>query len=317
MARLLAVGLLLWTVYATIDFAVANAPTAAAASIGREGGPSPLEVISETVTQGPTQANLIPRGPALAFGVYEVTESPDPKEAARDRDYRPRIKLFVDQEDIDDEGVDNQEEEEDEEEEEDDRNERTTTSSRAGRDDRSDDDDLPDDDPRDDDLSDDDEIHVVQGEITPGLYATSFETEDCSYELWRVLQTRRPEIIAEDYLASGRMLVTINGIEPDWFTSTEPCGEWYAWTPLTEPLTEADNGDYWVGDLARGVWEVPPTCRWEKVTGFRGAFIHDVIDSAKGPGSMTVAVDTYGVRIRGCRSPIKLKAPARNSVATP
>ena len=279
MARLVAIGLLLWAVYTTVEFAIANAPTAAEAAIGREEAPSPLDAIAETVTEGPTTANLIPRGPSLAFGVYEVAESPDPKVAARDRDYRPRIKLFIEKDD----------------------------------DERVDDDD---DDKNDRDGNDEDEVHVVQGQIMPGLYATSFDTEDCSYELWRVMRDRRSEIISEDYLASGRMLVTINGIEPDWFTSTEPCGEWYAWTPLPESLTEANNGDYWVGDLAHGVWDVPIPCRWEKVTGFRGANIHDVLDGARGPGTLTVDADTYGVRIRGCRHPMTLTAAAPGSIAT-
>ena len=147
------------------------------------------------------------------------------------------------------------------------------------------------------------------GELEPGLYATSFEAERCTYELWQVLRTRRPAVIAEEYLARGRVLVSINEIEPDWFSSTRGCGEWRRWEPLEQPLTRADNGDYWIGDLAAGAWDVPAGCVWEKVVAFRGAELADVEESG-GPGQpLVVDDDTLGVRVRGCRAPLTLAEP--------
>lgn len=160
-----------------------------------------------------------------------------------------------------------------------------------------------------------DYLRTIQGEITPGLYATDFETEGCSYELWRVMKrTRENRVIGEDYLASGRMLVSINGIEPDWFSSTAACGEWFEWRPRTDPGAPADNGDYWAGDLARGFWEVPSGCLWEKVAGFRGAALHDVVENGRGPHRLLVDEDTVGLRLRGCKEPVtllSLSGPAR------
>lgn len=150
-------------------------------------------------------------------------------------------------------------------------------------------------------------LRSIQGEITPGLYATELNTEGCSYELWRVMKrTRENRVIGEDYLQSGRMLVSINGIEPDWFTSTAACGEWFEWRPRTDPGAPADNGDYWAGDLARGLWEVPSGCLWEKVAGFRGAALRDVVENGRGPQLLLVDEDTVGLRLRGCEEPITL-----------
>jgi hypothetical protein len=159
----------------------------------------------------------------------------------------------------------------------------------------------------------------LAGDLEPGLYATSFEAEDCTYELWQVLNDGQPSVIAEEYLASGRLLVSINEIEPDWFSSTPGCGDWRQWEPLIQPLARADNGDYWVGDLARGRWSVPPGCLWEKVVAFRGAELADVEESG-GPGSsLVVDGDTFGVRVRNCRAPLILVDPSadRGKVSGP
>ena len=135
--------------------------------------------------------------------------------------------------------------------------------------------------------------------IPPGLYATRFDAQGCSYELSRVMVSREVSVIGQDYLALGRILVDINQIEPDWFSSDPSCGQWYTWSPLPVALTQAGNGDYWVGDLAHGVWGVPEGCRWEKVVSFRGA-LHDVVDSGAGPEPLIVDPDTFGIRVRGC-----------------
>jgi hypothetical protein len=150
----------------------------------------------------------------------------------------------------------------------------------------------------------------VSGEIAPGLYASGSETGGCSYELWRVMRDRSEQVIGEDHLDQGRLLVTINDIEPDWFTSSAGCGRWLDWAALATPLTEAGNGDYWVGDLATGLWSIPDGCRWEKVVGFRGALLHDVVDSIVGPDVVAVDGETLGVRARSCHQPAVLSIPA-------
>lgn len=145
-----------------------------------------------------------------------------------------------------------------------------------------------------------------RGRLAPGLYATSFGVRDCSYEIRRVNKSKTEVVIGEDRLGEGRVLVSINEIEPDVFVSVPQCGEWSRWSPLVDPLTVAGDGDYWIGDLAIGTWSVPPGCIWEKVVGFRGAELFDVQDSAIGPRPLVVDEDTLGVRVRGCRTPLTL-----------
>lgn len=143
-----------------------------------------------------------------------------------------------------------------------------------------------------------------QGTLTPGLYGTAFDAEDCSYQLRRVMRTRTEKVIGQEYLASGRLLVTINEIEPDRFIAAPTCGNWVRWSPVAEPLEIAENGDYWIGDLRAGTWETPTGCIWEKVVGFRGASLWDVEESARSPKPLVVDEDTLGVRIRGCSEPM-------------
>ncbi len=146
-----------------------------------------------------------------------------------------------------------------------------------------------------------------QGSLNPGLYGTAFDAEDCSYELRRVMRTKIERVVGEEYLNQGRLLVTINEIEPDRFVSAPSCGDWVPWSPVLEPLISAQNGDYWIGDLRRGTWETPNGCIWEKVVGFRGASLWDVEESGRAPEPLVVDEDTLGVRIRGCAEPMTLQ----------
>lgn len=144
-----------------------------------------------------------------------------------------------------------------------------------------------------------------RGEIVPGLYSTDFDATDCGYELWHVARkSRAAELIGEEYLAEGRLLVTINGIEPDWFIADHDCGDWYQWQPRPEPLAPAATGDYWVGDLAPGRWLVPDGCLWEQTVAFRGALLRDVAASGQGPDLIEVTDEPMGLRLRSCRTPI-------------
>jgi len=76
------------------------------------------------------------------------------------------------------------------------------------------------------------------------------------------------------------------------------------------PLNRAGNGDYWVGDLAKGVWQLSSGCRWEKVVSFRGAMLHDVTAYGTAPRPLIVDDDTFGVRIRGCSGELTLDLKA-------
>ncbi len=138
------------------------------------------------------------------------------------------------------------------------------------------------------------------GQLAPGIYATAFDVRECSFELRRIMKNKREAVIGEDRLSQGRMLVSINEIEPDTFSSVPNCGDWIPWSPLEVPLTIIGNGDYWIGDLATGTWTVPTDCMWEKVVGFRGAKLWDVQDSGHGPEPLVIDDETLGVRIRGC-----------------
>ncbi len=136
--------------------------------------------------------------------------------------------------------------------------------------------------------------------IVPGLYATRFGVDDCEYELRRIMDDNRDHVIGHDRVENGRMLVSINEVEPDSFVATESCGQWSPWSPLVDPLTTAGSGDYWIGDLATGIWTVPPECYWEKVVSFRGALLLDVESAGTGPGELTVDQFTLGLRVRHC-----------------
>ncbi|MEM9614552.1 MAG: hypothetical protein AAGA59_16550 [Actinomycetota bacterium] len=149
------------------------------------------------------------------------------------------------------------------------------------------------------------DIGSRQGEILPGLYTTDFDASDCGYELWHVERTsREAAVIGEEYLATGRLLVDINGIEPDWFVSSNGCGDWFQWQPRPEPRAPALNGDYWVGDLAFGQWLVPTGCIWEKAVTFRGGLLRDVVESGQGPDVIEMFDEPLGLRLRNCRTPM-------------
>ena len=138
------------------------------------------------------------------------------------------------------------------------------------------------------------------GSLAPGLYATAFGVRDCGYELRRINKSGEEVVIGQDHLFEGRVLVTINEIEPDSFRARPQCGDWSLWSPLAEPLTSVGNGDYWVGDLAPGTWDVPEGCVWEEVVAFRGAELVDVEHAGMGPEALVVDDETLGLRIRGC-----------------
>ncbi len=141
---------------------------------------------------------------------------------------------------------------------------------------------------------------AYRGPLEPGIYASAGDASDCQYELRRTIRRVGERVIGHDRLLEGRMLVTLNEVEPDTFVSTAGCGDWTPWSPPETPLKQAGDGDYWLGDLAQGIWEVPNGCYWEKVVAFRGVDLADVIDNGTGPEELIVDQGTVGVRVRGC-----------------
>jgi hypothetical protein len=254
MARLVGIVLVLWLVYSSVSYSLANVPQPTSATDRQERATATTAPGPEVAMGGTSTPGARPAGPgerletgaapealaaALPFGIYTVGELTDHSQPAP-------------------EGI-------------------------GG---------------------------TVRGGIAPGLYATQLDAAECSYQLWRIMRDRSEQVIGEEQLVEGRLLVTINEVEPDWFISSPGCERWARWQPLEEPLVVAANGDYWVGDLATGLWSVPPGCRWERVVGFRGAELHDVIDSTIGPGLAVIDANTLGIRLRGCGLPAHLQLAA-------
>ena len=145
--------------------------------------------------------------------------------------------------------------------------------------------------------------------IDPGLYATAFDREGCGYELRRYGPKGDERLIGQDHLPRGRMLVSLNAIEPDSFVPLIQCGGWSPWSALYEPLVVAGAGDYWIGDLAHGVWSVPEGCYWEEVADFRGARLADVVASGRGPSTLLIDDESLGLRVRECERPLVMTTP--------
>jgi hypothetical protein len=269
MARLIGVGVFLWSLWASMSYAWGVAPqpaepdgvTSTATEIGHPlygeasyGETAVADTPPTTLVFDPTPQS-IPADRVWTFGAYAIGDDPDPDVAARDRDITPREPLF----------------------EEDERLDSVTVPSY---------------------------MHAVQGELEPGLYLANDISGECNYRLWRVMKkTRTAQIIGEENLSQGRLLVTIDGYEPDWFTASAGCGHWQQWAPRPDPTAPVGNGDYAAGDLAPGRWQVPEGCIWEQVVAFRGAALRDVAANGRGPAVVEVDRSGLGLRLRSCHSP--------------
>ncbi len=146
-------------------------------------------------------------------------------------------------------------------------------------------------------------LSEIAGTIDPGIYVTPVETTDCSYELTRIAEDGSVQLIGSDSITEGRLMVHINGVEPDFFYSTPGCGEWSEWSELAEPLSAIDNGDYWIGDLVQGTWQAGDGCSWERVSDFRGAQLADIVEAGIGQDQFAISESMTGVRVRNCINP--------------
>ena len=123
----------------------------------------------------------------------------------------------------------------------------------------------------------------VEGEVEPGLYATAFGTAECSYELWRSWTIETPARSARSTERGAASRDRRRHRAPTGSRRRIRAASGTGGSRCPTPLTEAGDGDYWVGDLSRGVWFVPEPCRWEKVVAFRGVRLADVTASGSGP----------------------------------
>ncbi|MCP5032646.1 MAG: hypothetical protein GY939_12640 [Actinomycetia bacterium] len=291
MARLIGVGVFLWSMYATMSYAWGLAPqptekpveaspvTTVESSFAEAEAASAAQAaaILEELIDANEEASALPTELGFAedssaasstatrwiSGTYSIGDDPDPRVAARDRDIAPRQPLF----------------------EEDERLESLSVPAY---------------------------MRTIQGQLEPGLYSTVGEVDECDYQLWRVMKrTRQGQVIGEEYISGGRLLVTIDGIEPDWFTAGIGCGQWQRWTPRADPTAPITNGDYGAGDLAPGTWQVPDGCLWERVVAFRGASLRDVAASGQGPAVLEIDDSGMGLRLRGCQSLTTFDPPTK------
>ncbi len=292
MARLIGVGVFLWSIYATMSFAWGLAPqptddlsdtstiTTIVTSFADAEAASAAQAaaIVDELIEANEAAAAVPAELTFAedpqagsatvtrwlSGVYSIGDDPDPRIADRDRDIKPRQPLFV----------------------EDERLESLTVPAY---------------------------MRSIQGQLEPGLYATTGETDECTYQLWRVMRkTRQGQIIGEENLSGGRLLVTIDGIEPDWFTASIGCGQWQRWTPRADPTAPITSGDYGPGDLAHGTWQIPQGCLWEQVVAFRGASLRDVNASGQGPAVVEIDDSGTGLRLRSCQGAATFDPPVKH-----
>lgn len=148
----------------------------------------------------------------------------------------------------------------------------------------------------------------VSGTIPAGVYVTPVGVKDCEFELWRTMEDGSEQMIGSDYLKEGRMIVSINEVEPDRFYSSEGCGEWSPWSNFTEELLYTSNGDYWTGDLKKGVWKVGAGCVWERVRDFRGTALVDSVETGLGPDRVAIGEESLGLRVRGCLQPLEFES---------
>ena len=146
-------------------------------------------------------------------------------------------------------------------------------------------------------------LSEIGGSIDPGIYVTPVTATDCSFELTRIAEDGSVQVVGSDEITQGRLIVNINGVEPDFFYSTPGCGEWSEWSQLSEPLSAIDNGDYWIGDLVEGTWQTGDGCTWERVSDFRGAQLADIVESGNDQNNFAINESMTGVRIRNCINP--------------
>lgn len=146
-------------------------------------------------------------------------------------------------------------------------------------------------------------LSEISGTIEPGIYVTPVETTDCSYELTRIAEDGSVQLIGSDSISDGRLIVNINGVEPDFFYSTPGCGEWSQWSQLAEPLSAIGNGDYWIGDLVAGAWQAGDGCIWERVSDFRGAQLADIVEAGTDQDQFAINDSLTGIRVRNCLNP--------------
>lgn len=128
-----------------------------------------------------------------------------------------------------------------------------------------------------------DGVYKVGTEIRPGTYvATVSASAGCYWERRSAAGSSFAGIISNDFISyTGRVIVTIGS--GDKYFSSERCGAWTRYVPKPGPKASFGDGMFGVGvHLKPGVYRNSNSsggCYWERLSGFGGSIVHDVIEN--------------------------------------
>lgn len=147
-----------------------------------------------------------------------------------------------------------------------------------------------------------DGIYRVGRDIRPGTYAAS-NVDSCYWERRSNAGTSFGGIIANDFVPSGRVIVTISA--SDRYFSTSRCGAWTRLMPSGPQATRIADGTHAVGIHVRpGTYRVtaPRSCYWERTRNFGGrleAIIDNEFTSSRSQQIVRIRAGE-GFTTRGC-----------------
>jgi hypothetical protein len=114
----------------------------------------------------------------------------------------------------------------------------------------------------------------VNVDIPPGRYVLG-SSSNCYWKRVAGFSGALEEIIANDFVISGRIVVDIAGSDAGFVSSR--CGVWQQFfpSPTPAPATGFGTGTYVVGqNIYAGLYSAPggSSCYWKRLTGFGGSF---------------------------------------------
>lgn len=147
-----------------------------------------------------------------------------------------------------------------------------------------------------------DGIYRVGSDIQPGTYVAP-NIDSCYWERRSSAGTSFGGIIANDFVPSGRVIVTISA--SDRYFSTSRCGAWTRLMPSGPQATRIADGTHAVGIHVRpGTYRVtaPRSCYWERTRNFGGrleAIIDNEFTSSRSQQIVRIRAGE-GFTTRGC-----------------